>query len=459
MNRTVLFFLLVASFGIMFVGCSAPSEEGFDTVSFTEEQAEQLSELLDRIEAEQTGSQATLVPYASGTASVVLDATRAERQEQLRTTTSLSEMDRASYRVTNDFLNVRREPAVSSETVTQLVKGDRLTLLEFVDAAWARVQLPSGSEGYVSTNYIARPTSEAKLPEERKAYEGKYFVDFSFLNVRSAPTTQAEKIGELPANAIITPVAFHGEWARITLGGKEGFASTQYLKPFSPTFLVRQDHFPLPLLHYQLTEENLASFLDHVDLLRQRGITVITLRDFYDLLLRQEERDERLPPGRAVLVISNTPSVLLRRVSEGLLGKGTRATFFLQTSLMDPQGDLPPSLLSTLAANGFDLQSAGHTSDDLRSLTNGQIDEDISQSRQIIEGITGREVFALLYPRGGMNERAADRLREGGFLFGITLTPAPAFDRSQFLKLPSILVDPEGGLTSLEAFLSTPKGT
>jgi peptidoglycan/xylan/chitin deacetylase (PgdA/CDA1 family) len=96
----------------------------------------------------------------------------------------------------------------------------------------------------------------------------------------------------------------------------------------------------------------------------------------------------------------------------------------------------------TLLANGFDLQSAGHTGDDLRSLTNAQLELELQQSRAIIEETTKQPVFAVLYPQGGVNDRVMEKAAAAGYLLGISAAPERTFTREQFLRVPSFDIAP-----------------
>jgi hypothetical protein len=454
MNRSIIAFLLVVSFGILFAGCSR-MEEKYDTFSFTEDDAEEVSRLLDRIEAEQqmdgTGE---LLPLLLNAEPVVLDALRTEELQRLRAQST--ELPPDAFRVMNEFLNIRSAPSVSSNLVAQLKKGDGVSVVSFPNASWAKVRLKSGQEAYASTSYIAKVVSEDSLETEKERYKDLLYVNFSFLNVRAGPQSSSDKLGELKSAEIVKPIAIHGDWVRIPFGDRDGFVSREYLRPFMPNFIVRQDTFNLPTLHMRIrTEEDLTGLLKHVDLLLQENVAVLSLKDFEEILFAQEQRDERLSPRSALLVLSDIHPSLIRPLMDGLLSAGTRATMFIRSHDIGSNGEeIAPALIEALSANGFDVQSAGHTGEDLRSLTNSQVTSDLSLSKKTIEQLTGKEVFAVLYPQGGVNDRVA-QLAEGlGFLLGVTLNPATSFTRSQFLRLPSILLAPDASEDTVRQYVT-----
>ena len=95
-----------------------------------------------------------------------------------------------------------------------------------------------------------------------------------------------------------------------------------------------------------------------------------------------------------------------------------------------------------VVANGNDLQPAGHSGDDLRSLTNAQIDLELKQSRKLLEEYTGKPVFAVSYPLGGVNSRVEEKAAEAGYLIGIGTGQERVFLREQLLRIPSFVISP-----------------
>ena len=422
-----------------------------DSFTFTAEDAAEISELLDRIEGEEPATTTEgAVDLTEG--EVVLDASQAHRFDALRT--SLGAIGENTFRVTNTFLNVRAKPNVRAEKVEELKQGDHVTLLSYPNARWAEIQLLDGRKGYVSTTYITQIVSERDLEQVKKRYEGQYIVNFQFVNVRSEPSTKGQKLGELLSNQIVRPIGFHENWARIPFEGQEGFVSADYLRPFKPNLIVRQERFSIPILHYRGDDGAMADTLvAHLAYLKSRGKKLMTLRDFYELLLAQEKRDVRLPAESVILVISDVTPETVKSIADALRASGAQATFFLQTNTIGPEG-IATGAIATLVAEGHDVQSAGHAGEDLRALINSQIAMDMAQSRQILEDLTGKDIFAVLYPQGGVNDRVAEQAVKTGYLFGLTLTPSvgEGFDRSQFLRLPSNVITAtttEGTLKSL----------
>jgi peptidoglycan/xylan/chitin deacetylase (PgdA/CDA1 family)/SH3-like domain-containing protein len=453
----VVAFLLIASFGILFAGCGKVDVRGPDAAelddSFTASDVEKLNDLDG--ETTSTGSlmggatseeggvaSVPRLDISAGTASgsdvLAVDPELKKKYDAIRTPSTAEAAN--VYRVNNEFVNVRSAPTSNASTVARLNQGERMVLIEFVNGAWAKVKLTSGAEGFVSTRYIARMTTDTQLAQDKKATEGMYFVDYAFVNIRNTADAKSDKLGEIPGQTMIKPLGVNGEWAHVSYNGMDGYVSTQFLKPFEPQFIVRQETFQLPILRYDLSEPGaIEALVDHAGKLRAAGASLTTLRAFQELVLTQEVRDVRLPPKSVVIAVTGITAENVRRLSDSLYGANIPATFFLESRTVGLSG-ISQKIIATLQANGFDLEVAGHTGDDLRGLTNSQVQLEVRQSKKLLEDLMNQSVIAILYPQGGVNERVSTAVADGGYLFGIGAVPDSSFMRDEFLRLPSYAV-------------------
>lgn len=446
-------FLLVASFGILFVGCGG-TQPGEEEIVFTEDDLAEFREIASD-DAASSGSLAEsgsgsdipyLLPLPSGSGAnvgedVILDLTKVPTYNAIR---SASESDKNQYRVTNEFVNVRAAANSQSAFVAKVDRGGMVAVISFPDASWAEVQLPDGKKGFVALRYIARVTSDTRLAEEKKQFEGQYYVNYAYVNVRQSPDQSSPKVGEIPGQALVKPMSIQNGWAAVTFQGKTGYVSDSYLAPFLPSFQVRQDTFELPILHYRLDGDLgvlLKAMQAHVKALKDRGYTFMTLRQFADLLEQQEARDVRLNPKSAVVAISGMTGETVQAVSDALNAAGINASLFVQTSELGIGGITEKQLL-TLAGNGFDVQSAGHTGDDFRALTNAQATQELRQSRKLLEEKSQTTIVGVAFPEGGVNDRIAQLASEAGYLLGVGEDSSRTFTREDLLRLPSIVIFP-----------------
>ena len=439
--RPFVAFLLIASFGILFAGCGGDTPADIpqaDEFSFTASDLEKMKELasdgtgafIPRLEIPTEPTDPADIPP-------VLDIRTVQKFNAIRETTADTDN---TFRVTNTFLNVRSAPQVTAAQIERLDQGDSVEVIEFVNAGWAKIQLANEQVGYVASRYISKIVSEEQMQQEKKKYEGLYFVDFAFLNVRKTADSSSEKIGELSSQTFVRPLSKDEVWARIPYGEGDGYIATQYLTPFVPNFLVRQNTYTLPIVHYRLANEGVLNVMPgHLATLKQEGYSLWTMKDLYDLLLQQEERDVRLDPKAVVIAVSDITKDNIREVSDVLRASGVQATLFLQTATLGDEG-IDQQQILTLLANGHDIQSNGHTGDDLRSLTDAQIALELSQSKKMLEDMTKRDIFSIAYPLGGVNDRVAKKAAEMGYLFGVFLANDDTFTRSAFLQIPSFVM-------------------
>ncbi len=481
--RSFIFFLLIASFGVLFVGCSSQPDATFEEFTFNNDDLERVHTItassavsddgvtvllessdstvdltVDSSSPPTLSSSLSSSSVSSAVAPVIagagLSADTAKRKQYDAIRASSTDADMNLYRVNNAFLNVRSAMSVNADQVARLLQGEMVTLIDLPSAQWAKVRLADKREGYVAFRYIAKLTTEAKLASEKKKYEGKYFVNFAFLNVRKEPSAQSEKIAEIPGQTILSPLSINGEWAKVSYQGKEGYASSKYLEPFLPSFLVRQEEYLVPILQYRANEKgSLEALKSHSDALKKAGRKLVTLASLKETILAQEQRDARMSPGTVVITIAGVTSANVKEVGDALKRAQVPATLFIVGKQAGISGITEKTALN-LQANGNDLQSGGFSGDDLRSLTDQQLTTELLASKKAIEDISHREVYAIAYPQGGVNDRVMGSVAASGYLFGIGQAPDTRFSRSQFLRLPSMYV---GANTTSEEVVAATK--
>ena len=179
--------------------------------------------------------------------------------------------------------------------------------------------------------------------------------------------------------------------------------------------------------------------------LKSAGKKILTLKALYSVVLSQEKRDTRISPDTVILTVTGVSAKNVKQVSDALDAVGVAATLFIRTRDIGLSG-ISEKMVLNLLANGNDLQSGSHTGDDLRSMTDSQVTLELGQSKKLLEDLTHKEVYAVAYPVGGVNDRVMKQAAQMGYLFGLTQTPDKKFARTQFLRLPSLFVS--GSMTA-----------
>lgn len=85
----------------------------------------------------------------------------------------------------------------------------------------------AASEGGSSNNTQPAQPDTSDFSE---SYAGTYTVTASSLNMRSAPSTSASKVGKIPNGATVTVTSGNGSWAAVSYNGTSGYCSMDYLK-------------------------------------------------------------------------------------------------------------------------------------------------------------------------------------------------------------------------------------
>lgn len=163
-----------------------------------------------------------------------------------------------------------------------------------------------------------------------------------------------------------------------------------------------------------------------------RHRTVVPLRE---AVTRLDGR-WRLPPGQVAVTFDDGFRGLHEHALPLLRRYGVPATVFVVTATLTHPGqavdwvDGPrPRRLDTLsldqveemAGSGIDFESHSHRHLDLTRLSFDECLRDLRESRQLLEGVLGREVPLLAYPRGRHDADVRAACERAGFTHGFTL--------------------------------------
>lgn len=161
-------------------------------------------------------------------------------------TSDFSESYAGTYVVTASALNVRSTPSTSGSKVGEIPNGASVAVSS-ANGSWAAVSY-NGISGYCSMDYLKQEAAQTTAPPQTTApaettttaapsdanfsesYAGTYSVTASSLNIRSAPSTSASKVGSIPNGAKVTVTAADGKWAAVSYNGVSGYCSMDYLK-------------------------------------------------------------------------------------------------------------------------------------------------------------------------------------------------------------------------------------
>jgi uncharacterized protein YgiM (DUF1202 family) len=134
--------------------------------------------------------------------------------------------------VATESLNVRKGPSTEADRLTSAKRGQKLTVTAFRDDRWCRVQLSSGSTGWVREEYLtfAKPSGASAGSAGSSGGATAGWVEPAVINVREKPDIGAGLVRQLPQGTKLFVTARDGAWRKVhTLGGTSGWVRVDLL--------------------------------------------------------------------------------------------------------------------------------------------------------------------------------------------------------------------------------------
>jgi uncharacterized protein YgiM (DUF1202 family) len=121
-------------------------------------------------------------------------------------------------------LNLRSSAKItSSNIITTLSKGTKVTVLGKSGDNWYYVQTPSGQKGYVAAGYFSTSSSSSD------SSSGTTKTTAVAVNLRSsAKVTDGNIILTVPAGRTVTVLSSSGNWYKVRYNGKTGYMKSGY---------------------------------------------------------------------------------------------------------------------------------------------------------------------------------------------------------------------------------------
>ncbi|MCH5287649.1 MAG: SH3 domain-containing protein [Christensenellaceae bacterium] len=116
-------------------------------------------------------------------------------------------------------LNLRESASLTAKVLGQYPTGTLVEITESGDE-WCKVSV-NGQTGYMLTKYLSRSSQNLTATVKTNSGIG--------LNLREAPSLSGAIITSVKNGEKVTVLQKSGAWSRISVGGKEGFAATEYL--------------------------------------------------------------------------------------------------------------------------------------------------------------------------------------------------------------------------------------
>ena len=179
-------------------------------------------------------------------------------------------------------------------------------------------------------------------------------------------------------------------------------------------------------------------FRDHMKAIKDSGYTTITIGDLDDYL----NNKKNLPRKSVLITFDDGYEDNYLNAYPELKSLNMKATFFVAPSLLNQHRYMSTGEVKELSDNGFDIQSHTDSHVDLTSLDYDKQLEQMKNSKEEIEKLTGKQVISAAYPMGLHNEDTLKAMKECNYSLGFTVNRGFVRKRCKNkLELNRVLVD------------------
>ncbi len=167
-----------------------------------------------------------------------------------------------------------------------------------------------------------------------------------------------------------------------------------------------------------------------------RGYTTITL-DTYVAIMKGEIRGPMKP---IVITFDDNNRTQYTQAFPVLKKNNQIAVFYLISNRLKNKSFIVESEVREMVDAGMDIQS--HTVDHatMTYLSSKRLDQELTESKAVLETITGKPVQHIAYPSTASNATVREHAAKAGYVTGTVMDPRPATKNDDFLKLPRIMM-------------------
>ena len=139
--------------------------------------------------------------------------------------TAVADKDAKDAVITGSDVNFRAEASTSATVISVLQKDAKVKLVSVADG-WCKI-IVGDKTGYVSADYVTVNGIAAADP--------RGIVTGDCVNVRGQASTSGTVLKKVYAGEILELVALKDNWYTITVDGKTGYISADYVRPYTKT--------------------------------------------------------------------------------------------------------------------------------------------------------------------------------------------------------------------------------
>jgi peptidoglycan/xylan/chitin deacetylase (PgdA/CDA1 family) len=229
----------------------------------------------------------------------------------------------------------------------------------------------------------------------------------------------------------------------------------------SRSILPPRDDLPIPILvyHHIRKQEGWSkstwswkmtvtpeTFEKQMKWLKDHNYESIDL-DTYVAIRKKELRG----PEKPVVITFDDNNLNAYENGVPVMGKyGFTATFYQITNHLKNPNMIDENRTKDLINRGFDIQSHTVSHTVLPTVSSDRLKNELSDSKKILEELTGKPIRHLCYPGTAHNQKVRDAAKAAGYITGTIMDPRISTAKDDLMKLPRIMMTDD---TNLQNYL------
>lgn len=185
-----------------------------------------------------------------------------------------------------------------------------------------------------------------------------------------------------------------------------------------------------------------ATFEKQMQWLSDKGYETITLSEMVAAI-----RGERTMPAKPVVITFDDNNPTQYDVAVPIMEKfGQRAVFYLVTKYLDTPHMLNRDKALELQEKGHEIESHTLLHRALTGLSDEELRADLTESKRILEELTGTPITHLCYPGTAHNQRVRDAAKAAGYETATIMDPVVFNQTHDWMKIPRIMMTDDTNL-------------
>jgi len=195
---------------------------------------------------------------------------------------------------------------------------------------------------------------------------------------------------------------------------------------------------------------SVEAFRQHLETITERHISPVTADDVSETMQHRDAAD-----ARCLLITFDDGNLSDFERAFPLLSEfGYAATFFITTDLIGTDGYMTAEQIALLNQSGMSVQSHAKTHKFLDEMDEKELRLELQESKEILEGITGKPVTALSIPGGRFNDQVVTCARNLGYEKVFTSFPFQLVQEQGIVLIGRIGIQEPLSPTAYEKYLS-----